>query len=209
MRSRFPLFQTVGIAASVAMVFFVVYGWLTRPAVPTPIAAILRAYAPGVTLGDRADASLPAMREVSWVRGLGWIGAPAASGAFDQIQLLPAVGRASGNADAKRMVITSVHLLSHAATSQDALIRIVSVLRRPPMQGCLTPSDADLPHRQVQYWTTPNDRGGAALVSDWSVASPAGGIGQPEVWSLVLWTGPFEGSTTLHASFVRGHCPVP
>ena len=210
MRSRFPLFQTVGIAVAVAMVFFVVYGWATRPAVPAPIAAILRAYAPGVTLGVKATASLPAMRDVSWVRGVGWIGVPAGgAGEFDQIQLLPAVGLASGNADAKRMVITNVRLLSHATTSQDVLLRIAAAFRRPPRQGCLTPSDPALPLRQVQYWTTPNDRGGAALLFDWSPAVRTGGVVQPEVWSLMLWTGRFEGSATLRAPFVPGQCPFP
>ena len=48
-------------------------------------------------------------------------------------------------------------------------------------EGCLLPERADLPRRDVSYWTTKNDRGGMAILTDRFVVDTAADRQQREV----------------------------
>jgi hypothetical protein len=74
-----------------------------------------------------------------------------------------------------------------------------------PREGCITSiSVEDPPQRRVQYWVTPSDKGGVALVSDWDLR-PNQKPG-PVVWSIIAWAGPFQGAPQLHAGFENRSC---
>jgi hypothetical protein len=201
-----PLFlwPLLGIAA--AVVFFKIYGRFTRPDVPLPVSATVEHFAPGVAIGSTVKASKKNLRDLRWVQHLGFVGVPDSS-AFALIRLAPAADARHKLYSDDRALVESVELVSvkgHAIP--DTMLDLGIAFRGNPKDGCIIPGTDDMPYRRVQYWTTPGDRGGVALITDWTF-TPATSTAGVDVWSMVVWAGPFKGSETLLARFDSRPCP--
>jgi hypothetical protein len=204
-RRPFFLFPALGIALALAVVLFKFYGRLTRPDVPLPVSATVEHFAPGVVIGGTLKASTKKLYDVRWIPHLGFVGATG-SPDFVLVRLAPAAETRHKSKGDDRALVESVELVS---VRGDALGNTMSdlgiVFRSGPKDGCIIPGTDDMPYRRVQYWTTPSDRGGVALVTDWTF-TPATSTAGVAVWSMVAWAGPFKGSETLLARFDSRSC---
>src|SRR3954466_12173325 len=81
-------FPALIIAIALAIAFFFVRARLTRPDVPTPVAATIEHFAPGVAIGTSIDHSAKKVAGLRWVDNVGFIGRPAAT-MFDEVRLIP------------------------------------------------------------------------------------------------------------------------
>jgi hypothetical protein len=202
----FLMFFIIAIAASMAIVFFRVYGRLNKSVVPLPISATIDHFAPGLAIGQTVKENTGKLLEARWVRGYGYVGGLPADSGFTHARLLLGPGdreKADANDDAPVEAIELVSTRSDALTQ--VMIDLGIVFRRAPKDGCIIPISEEMPYRRVQYWTTRNDLGGVALVTDWTFkkATTTGGV---VVWSMMTWKGPFQGSKTLVAKFDPRSC---
>ena len=85
--------------------------------------------------------------------------------------------------------------------------------RRPPRDGCLSTSEEG--HlRDVHVWSTANDRGGVALISDFRT-TPASSTTptsytppSPSLTSVLAFSGKFEGGRTLRGNYTDASCAL-
>jgi hypothetical protein len=200
-----PLFlwPLLGIAAVV--IFFKIYGPFTRPDVPLPVSATVEHFAPGVAIGSRVKASKKNLRDLRWVQHLGFVGVPDSS-EFALIRLAPAADARHKLYSDDRALVESVELVSvRGYAIPDAMLDLGIAFRGNPKDGCIIPGTDNMPYRRVQYWTTPGNRGGVALLTDWTF-TPSTSTAGVAVWSMVAWAGPFKGSETLLARFDSRPC---
>jgi hypothetical protein len=201
-----PLFlwPLLGIAA--AVVFFKIYGRFTRPDVPLPVSATVEHFAPGVAIGSTVQASKKQLRDLRWVQHLGFVGV-LDSREFALVRLTPAADARLKVYGDDRALVESVELVSVRGDAMpNTMADLGIVFRASPKDGCIIPGTDNMPYRRVQYWTTPGNRGGVALVTDWTF-TPSTSTGGVAVWSMVAWAGPFKGSETLLARFDSRSCP--
>jgi hypothetical protein len=205
MSRRSLILPVFGVAILLVVAFFMIYGRATRPDVPLQVSATVDHFAPGVAIGSSVKESRKKLYDVRWVQHLGFVGTLDRP-EFALIRLTPsAEARQKANGD-ERARVESVEMVS---VRGDALPNTMSdlgiVFRSSPKDGCIIPGTDDMPYRRVQYWTTSRDRGGVALVTDWTFTSSTSTAGVA-VWSMVAWAGPFKGSETLLARFDSRSC---
>jgi hypothetical protein len=205
MNRPFFFLPALGIGIALAAGFFLIYGRLTRPDVPLQVSATVTHFAPGVAIGSTLKESRKKLFEAHWVQHLGFVG-EMNSQQFPLIRLAPAAGaRHKRNADDGALV-ESVEMVSDRGDAfANTMADLGIVFRSSPKDGCIIPGRDELPYRRVQYWTTPKDRGGVALVSDWTF-TPSTSTAGVAVWSMVAWAGPFKGSESLLARFDSRSC---
>ena len=199
------MLPVLGIAVLLAAGFFIIYGRVTRPDVPLQVSATVEHFAPGVAIGSTLKESRKKVFDARWIQDLGFVG-EINSPDFALIRLAPpADARHKPNAD-DRAVVESVELVSvRGGSMPNTMSDLGIVFRTSPKDGCIIPGSDNMPYRRVQYWTTPKDRGGVALVTDWTF-TPATSTAGVAVWSMVAWAGPFKGSETLLARFDSRSC---
>ena len=199
------ILPVLGIAVVLAIASLKIYGRVARPGVPLQVSTTVDHFAPGVAIGTTLGESRKKLYEMRWVQHLGFVG-EINSDEFALIRLTPtSEARQKARAD-DRAILESVEFVS---VKGDAFANTMSdlgiVFRSSPKDGCIVPGTEGMPHRRVQYWTTRSDRGGVALVSDWSL-TPATSTADVAVWSMIAWAGPFKGSETLLAKFDPRSC---
>jgi hypothetical protein len=200
-----PLFLWPLLGIATAVVFFKIYGRFTRPDVPLPVSATVEYFAPGVAIGSTVKESKKKLGDVRWVQHLGFVGVPG-SREFALIRLAPAAAARHKLYSDDRALVESVELVSVRGDAiPNTMLDLGIAFRSSPKDGCIIPGTDDMPYRRVQYWTTPGDRGGVALVTDWTF-TPSTSTAGVAVWSMVAWAGPFKGSETLLARFDSRPC---
>ena len=205
MKRPFFMLPVLGIAAALAFGFFKIYGLFTRPDVPLQVSATISHFAPGVAIGKTMSESRKKVYDARWVQHLGYVG-EINSYEFALIRLA-AAGKARHKPFADdRALVESVEFVSvNGGAEAKTMLDVGTVFRSSPKDGCIIPSRDDMPYRRVQYWTTKADRGGVALISDWTFTSETSTAGIA-VWSMVAWAGPFKGSESLLAHFDSRPC---
>ncbi|MDB4906568.1 MAG: hypothetical protein JWO05_1352 [Gemmatimonadetes bacterium] len=198
----------LGIGIACAIGFFRVYGYFTRPEVPRPIAATVEHYAPGVAIGTSVRRSTKRLTGMRYVRYVGFVGTlPRNNDGFGQVRLLLSpTDRAKpiGDEDAR---VDAVEVVGNSGSDQAMVMTDLAMLfRGMPKDGCIAPATEETPYRRVQYWTTANNRGGVALITDWITPGNPGAGNGVAVWSLLAWSGAFDGSKTLRAGFDPRSC---
>ena len=201
------------LAVALAIVFFKVYGLITRPSVPTPVAFVVDNFAPGVEIGKHVSDARRSVAAMSYVPHLGFVGVPGLRNgnmpngqtvSFAQVRLLlDEKARSQPNPDPARSRIDAVEMLTGDPTAAGALMMAFGgTFQRPPREGCIRMSDDRL--REVHVWTTPNQRGGVALVTPYG--DPDSRTAPPEVASVLAFLGQFDGGRTLRANYVDASC---
>ena len=64
----------IGIA--VAIIFFKIYGFVSRPSVPLPVATVVSQFAPGVEIGAKVSDARHSVAAMTYVPHLGFVGLP-------------------------------------------------------------------------------------------------------------------------------------
>jgi hypothetical protein len=204
------LFGIGFIAFIVLVIFGKIYMAVTRPVAPLPVAKTLEYYASGVKLGEPVSSAKSSVASLRFVSHLGFVGANTARGegsrVFPQVRLLLApswrvkTAKAAADApiDAVELVTANKYAFSWIAP------QITQTFMSAPRVGCIRTSTPGN-FREVHYWTTKNNLGGAALINDWGGSSEPAHPGQMVV-NLILYSGPFDGSRTLRSKFVPIDC---
>jgi hypothetical protein len=192
----------IGIA--LAIVFFKVYGLVTRPSVPLPVAVIVSQFAPDVEIGA-----------MTYVPHLGFVGVPNAHSPntptgrtvnFSQVRLLlDERTRGELRPDPAKARVDAVEVVTGESSAADDIeTTIAAAFRRVPVQGCLrTPEEDRL--RQVRVWITPNERGGVAVISDFFIGAPSPSHG-PYMTNVIAFVGKFDGGRTLRGNYTNAAC---
>ena len=214
--------RLVGIPATVggiaiAIVFFKVYGALSRPDVPRPIAIIVDQFAPGVEIGARVSDMKHSVAGMTYVPHLGFVGMPAQRGAnlpggysarFDQVRLLlDEKTRRQPNPNPAKSRVDAVEVVtSDAGAAGEISQAFAMVFRKQPRFGCIQMSN-DSKLRDVQTWATPNERGGISIISDYrpDPKAPANGIA---ITNVIAFVGQFDGGRTLRANYTDASCTL-
>ena len=202
------------VSVVLAVAFFKVYGVLTRPDVPMPVAVVVGQFAPGVEIGARVYDARRAVAGMTYVPHLGYVGIPGDRPAnlpgggkvsFTQVRLLVDERTRSQPApDTKKARIEAVEIVSTEGYAPSEISNALRYLfRREPRIGCVTTS-GDGSYRDVQLWLTPNERGGVALISD-NVSADAAYPGL-NITNVLAFTGKFAGSETLRANYTATPC---
>jgi hypothetical protein len=203
------------IGVAFAILFFKVYGLVTRPSVPLPVAAVVQQFAPNVEIGAKVADVKRGIAAMTYVPHLGFVGVPDSRSPnlpdgytinFSQVRLLlderarqlPHPDPAKVRVDAVEIVTGNQGVASEIATA------LTMTFRRNPRLWCLKASDEAQP-RQVQLWMTPNERGGIALISDFFVGAPPK-LTAPSITSVIAFVGKFEGSRTLRGNYTDALC---
>ena len=203
----------VGIA--IAIIFFKVYGLLTRPEVPRPVAIIVDQFAPGVSIGAKVADVRHYVAGMSYVPHLGYVGIPGNRGGnlpngysvrFAQVRLLlDEETRRLPNPNPAKARIDAVEIVSgESSAASDIGQALTMTFRAAPRVGCLRTSDEDR-LRDVQVWPTPNERGGLALISDHR-ATAADRERGPQMTSVIGFVGKFDGGRTLRGNYTDASC---
>lgn len=203
----------LGIA--IAILFFKVYGLMTRPAVPLPVAAIVSQFAPDVEIGERVSDASRTVRSMTYVAHLGFVGTPSVHGQntptgrtvnVAQVRLLlDEHTRSQIKPDPAKARVDAVELVTgDASVTDDIATTIMTAIRRVPIEGCLQSPDAGR-LRQVHVWTTPNERGGVAMINDFFVGAPPAGHA-PYMTNVIAFAGKFDGGRTLRGNYTSESC---
>ena len=197
-----------------AIVFFKIYGVLTRPDVPAPVAMIVGQFAPGVEIGAKVDEARHRVAGMTYVPHLGYVGLPGQRDtnlpggnrvAFAQVRLLvDEKARAQTKPDPKKARIEAVEVVSVEGHAWSEIANALNlVFRKGPKLGCVTSSDEES-QRDVQIWTTPNERGGVALFAELgSINERYPGLHMTHV---LAFRGKFAGSETLLGNYRDSSC---
>jgi hypothetical protein len=199
----------------IAILFFKVYGLMTRPAVPLPVATIVGQFAPDVAIGARVSDAKHGVASMTYVPHLGFVGVPNAHSPntptgrtvnFAQVRLLlDQQTRSQPNPNPAKARVDAVELVTgDASAADDISTAIMYVVRRVPIEGCLKAPDED--HlRQVRVWMTPNERGGVAMINDFFVGTPSPMHG-PYMTNVIAFVGKFDGGRTLRGNYTNASC---
>jgi len=212
--------RLVGIPATlggiaIAIVFFKVYGVLSRPDVPRPIAIIVDQFAPGVEIGARVSDMKHSVAAMTYVRHLGFVGMPGQRGAnlpdgygvkFDQVRLLlDEKTRRQPNPNPAKSRVDAVEVVSSEAGAAGEISQAFAmVFRKQPRYGCIHMSD-DTKLRDVQTWATPNERGGISLITDYRPDPKVAPHG-PVITNVIAFVGQFDGGSTLRGNYTDASC---
>ena len=207
------------VGTGLAIGFFKIYGVVTRPDVPTPIAVIVGQFAPGVEIGAKVSEASRVVANMTYVPHLGFVGIPRERETnlpndgkvrFAQVRLLvDEDARLKLKLDPRKARIEAVEVVSvEDGAAREIGNALQYAFRRGPSIGCLTAATDDAGYRQVMVWTTPSLRGGIALISD------AGEKGSPRypglmITSVIAFTGKFDGGRTLRGIYSDGACDTP
>jgi hypothetical protein len=201
----------IGFISFIILVLFgKVYMAATRP-VPLPVTKTLEYFAPGVKIGEPVSSAKAKLRDMRFVSHVGFVGANAGGGQggdyFQQIRLLlsPKWRAKSGNA-AEEAPIDAVELVTTNKYALGVLSpQLGGTFMNAPHVGCIRMSTQGA-YREVHYWMTRNNRGGAALINDWK--ETAQDVHGSPVVNLILYTGEFDGARTLRANFIARDCAL-
>ena len=178
----------------------------TKPEVPLAVAATLEHFAPGIAIGSTVAENSRSLRTVRWTPNAGHVGPLKSDRGFTQARLLvdpKDMGRPNGD-DKSR--VWAVELIAERSDSiPNVMIDLGIAFRGSPKDGCILPSVDGMPPRRVQYWSTRNDQGGVALITDWGEGKHKG-PSKVVVWSIFAWSGPFQGSSTLYSNYDPRMC---
>ena len=204
------------VGTGLAIGFFKFYGVVTRPDVPTPIAVVVGQFAPGVEIGAKVHDVRRAVGSMTYVPHLGFVGIPGERETnlpdngkvrFAQVRLLvDEEARLHLKLDPRKARIDAVEIVS----VQDGAAREIGnamqfAFRKAPHMGCLSAATDDAGYRDVQLWTTMNERGGVALISDFGETGNARYPGLM-ITSVIAFTGKFDGSRTLRGNYSDSAC---
>ncbi len=182
------------------------YDTLTRPDVSEVVQGIVQHYtARGVRLGATVhDVKVAVKVPLAFVPHLGFVANPRDSTGVSQLRLLlSARDREGRGSDGDR--VDAIELVTAAGNATEALlVGVGGRLRGVPREGCVSVG-GDEYHREVRYWTAPDDRGGVAVISgfggDRSFRHP-----RQVVVSLLAFGGKFDGARTLRAKYAAQSC---
>ena len=205
----------IGIA--LAIVFFKIYGMVTRPDVPRPVAIVVDQFAPGVSIGAKVTDVRHYVAAMSYVPHLGYVGIPGSRDAnlpngytvrFAQVRLLlDEETRRLPNPNPAKVRIDAVEIVSgEANAASDINQAFYLTFRRLPREGCLRTADDDRV-RDVQIWATPNERGGLALITDHRERTADRARG-PVMTSVLGFVGKFDGGRTLRGNYTDASCSL-
>jgi hypothetical protein len=196
----------VGIAF--AILFFNLYGVMSRPEVPRPIAFVVGEFAPGVEIGAKVADIRQNVAGMTYVRYVGFVGVPRRSNMsklpdlsveFQQVRLLlDERTRDLPSPDVSAAHVDAVEVLTAQRSAAGELVTLFTTMfRKQPIVGCARGSDDGM-LRDVQTWSTPNARGGLSVVSDYSGSPTYAGL---TVTSVFAFAGKFDGGNTLRALY--------
>ena len=197
-----------------AITFFTVYGMVTKPAVPTPVAFVVNQFAPGVRIGATVAEVKRHATNLKWVPHVGFVGkvpthvaylptGPSVS--FPQIRLVLSPKARSGPQPAlEKARIDAVELVTSAGAYPDIETAISTAFRAMPRAGCVRLPDEGA-MREVRYWMTRKHEGGVALINDYAGTS-ADVYGGINLVSVIAFVGEFRGGQTLRANFADSPC---
>jgi hypothetical protein len=203
----------LGIALTI--LFFKLYGVITRPSVPLPVSVVIGQFAPGVEIGKSVTDARHGVAAMTYVRHLGFVGVPNSHGPnmpdggtidFAQVRLLiDEPSRTQVNPNPARTRVDAVEVVTANRGAQTLLNELFTgMLRRAPREGCLHTADPSR-LRTVQIWTTPNERGGFAMTSDYR-RGRIGYAADPGLTNLLAFVGKFQGARTLRADYSDANC---
>ena len=206
---RFVTIPSFIIGVALAIVFFKLYGVVTRPSVPSGVTFVLTQFAPGVELGGTVADARHSVAAMTYVPHLGYVGLPGSrspnlpdgyTATFQQVRLLlDEKARAEPRPNPERARIDAVEVETadmFAASSVASAMTLV--FRRNPSEGCLR-SDKG-PNREVLVWKSPNDRGGVAIIDgDHRYA-------ELTITSVLAYRGKFDGGRTLRGNYSDVSC---
>ena len=205
----------IGFTAFIILVLFgKVYMAATRPVAPLPVSKTLEYYAPGLEIGKPVASTRSAVRDLRFVAHLGFVGTNTrrgeGSGLFSQVRLLLSPEWRSKSAKAaEKAPIDAVELVTAQPYMSSILFpQLTGTFLTKPRVGCIRTSAPDR-LREVRVWTTKNDMGGAAVISDWDPRPKAPRTGETVgqvVVNLILYGGKFDGSRTLRANYLPFDC---
>ena len=167
-------------------------------------------------IGARVSDARRAVAAMSYVPHLGFVGLPGQDNGpnmpggfsvnFVQVRLLlDQPTRSNMQADPAHSRIDAVEVVTAEASAYNDISQaLVMLFRRIPRDGCLRTS-IEGRFRDVHLWTTPNERGGVALISDFA-ASPTARTPGPMLTSVLAFTGKFEGGRTLRGTYTEASC---
>src|SRR3954462_8329383 len=123
LHTRSFFFPAVGIGVFLSIVFFKVYGPLTRPGVPRPVSSAISSFVPGVEIGKPVK-EIKGMPSPYWVPHLGYVSDVARADLVQARYLMPPELRANDLGD-PHSPVDAVELVgppsSFMHTSQTAL----------------------------------------------------------------------------------------
>ena len=187
-----------------------IYMATTRPVAPLPVARTLDEFAPGIQLGAPVSATRKKLGRLRFVSHVGFVGANVhtkqAAEYFPQVRLLLSPKwRVKDEAAAQDAPVDAVELVSARPYMSGYLSQtIAETFRTAPHVGCVRTSTPGV-FREVFFWMTKNDLGGAIVVHDWNPNAKYDNQGQA-VTNLIVYTGRFDGTRTLRADFVGSSC---
>lgn len=208
---------TVG-GIALAIVFFKIYGLMSRPDVPRPVAMLVDQFAPGVEIGARVSDMKHAVPAMTYVRHLGFVGMPEQRTAnlpggyparFDQVRLLLDENtRRQTNPNPAKSRVDAVEVVTGDASAGGEIGRAFELIfRRPPRSGCLHMVSDDSTLRDVQTWATPNERGGLSLITDHR-SDPKVVPHGPTMTNVIAFVGKFDGGRTLRGNYTDASCTL-
>ena len=163
------------------------------------VSATVAHFAPGLDLSKSLGQNASRLSNRRWLQHAGVVGM-APRGLFVQARLYPAP-EARAKAELQNDAPVRVIELVADNSSNDVSVQmdLAIAFRGVPKEGCLLLRSGDARQlRTVRYWNAPKGAGGVAVVSDFVTGTP--------VWSLIAWTGPFNGTETLMAPFEPRPC---
>jgi len=198
-----------------AVLFFKLYGVMTRPEVPQAVSFVVDQFAPGVKIGARVAETRRSVAGLTYVPHLGFVGLPGIRGSnlpdggvvsFAQVRLLlDEKTRSEPNPDQDRARIDAVEVVTAEEGAYNRLnTALAQLFRKPPLQGCLLTSESGN-YREVYFWVTQSERGGVALITDFR-RNPTSRYPGMAMTSVIAFRGVFAGSETLRGKFSDATC---
>lgn len=210
-RLRLFSFPAMLLGAALAIVFFFVYGRLTKPAVPTQLQHLVDQFVSGAEVGATVKSLRPKVKgTLRFVPHLGYVAnvasAPSALGEGPQLWLLldekDREKRDPAGARVDAVEIVSGARLAYETFSGNAMY----LFNKSPERGCLV-MDRPGTFRHVSHWAAPRDRGGVVVMTD-DVEDGGEVSAGAKVSALLLYAGKFEGSKTLRGTYTPSPCKL-
>jgi hypothetical protein len=126
---------------------------------------------------------------------------------FTQVRLLvDEEARRKPKLDPRKARVEAVEVVSvEDGAAREIGTALMYAFRKAPQIGCLSAATENGGYRQVQVWTTPNQRGGVALISDFGASGSQRYPGLI-ITSVIAFTGEFNGGRTLRGIYNDSAC---